>query len=163
MKRINNLYDNMISYRNVNYIFNKIKSNCHNKKKVFEFLKNKNCNIIDILEQLKNNNYKFSNYNIFLIKEKKYRIIMSESISDKIVNQLTSYFILIPSFNNLIDTNVATRVNKGTNYAYNTLNKYINSIGLNNEIYVLKIDINKYFYNIDHNLLYQMIERRIKT
>ena len=44
----------------------------------------------------------FSNYNIFLIHEKKYRIIMSESISDKIVNQMISYFILLPSFNCLI-------------------------------------------------------------
>ena len=118
MKRINNLYNNMISYRNIDFIFNKVKNNCHNKNKVFDFIKYKNCNIIDILEQLKNNNYKFNNYNIFLIKEKKYRIIMSETISDKIVNQLISNFILIPSFKNLIDTNVATKKNKGTNYAY---------------------------------------------
>ena len=162
MKRLNNLYDNMISYSNVNYVYNKVKNNCHNKEKVFEFLKYKNCNIIDILEKLKKEEYIFSKYNIFLIHEKKYIIIMSENISDKIVNQMISYFILLPAFKNLIDTNVATRKNKGTSYAYNIIEKYVRSIGLNNEIFVLKIDINKYFYNINHEILYNMIKRRIK-
>ena len=78
----------------------------------------KNCFLIDILEKLRNNSYSFSNYHIFLIHEKKYRIIMSENISDKIVNQLVSYFILISSFKCLIEENVATRKGKGSSYGY---------------------------------------------
>lgn len=93
MKRINNLYDNMISISNANYVYNKIKNNCHNKNKVFNFIKYKNSNIIDILIKLKEEKYVFSNFSVFLINEKKYRIIMSENIKDKIVNQMISYFI----------------------------------------------------------------------
>lgn len=70
MKRLNNLYDKMISYSNANYVFNRIKNNCHNKKRVFAFLKYKNSNIIDILFKLKNQDYTFSNFGIFLINEK---------------------------------------------------------------------------------------------
>ena len=33
VKRINNLYDNMISYSNILFVFNKIKNKCHNKNK----------------------------------------------------------------------------------------------------------------------------------
>lgn len=88
VKRINNLYDNMISYSNILFVFNKIKNRCHNKNKLMKFIKYKNCYLIDILEKLKSNIYNFSNYHIFLIHEKKYRIIMSEDISNKIVNQL---------------------------------------------------------------------------
>ena len=162
MKRLNNLYDKMISYSNANYVFNRIKNNCHNKKRVFAFLKYKNSNIVDILFKLKNQDYTFSNFGIFLINEKKYRIIMSENINDKIVNQMISYFILLPSFKNLIDTNIATRKNKGTSYGYKKINEYLKSIGTDKEIYVLKIDIKKYFYNIDHKILYSMLEKRIK-
>ncbi len=162
MKRINNLYDNMISFSNANYVYNKIKNNCHNKNKVFNFIKYKNSNIIDILIKLKEEKYVFSNFSVFLINEKKYRIIMSENIKDKIVNQMISYFILLPSFKCLIDTNIATRKNKGTSYGYKILNKYLNEIGLDKNIYVLKIDISKYFYNIDHQILFKMIEKRIK-
>lgn len=162
MKRTKDLYDNMISYSNILYVFNKVKNKCHNKNKIMEFIRYKNCYLVDILSNLKNNSYIFSNYNIFLIHEKKYRIIMSESISDKIVNQMISYFILLPSFNCLIGSNIATRKNRGSNYGYKLFEKYINNIGINKDIYVLRIDIKKYFYNINHNILLSMLERRIK-
>ena len=162
MKRINNLYDKMISYRNINNIYHRIRINSHNKKSIINFDKYKNSNLIDILERLKYGTYKFSKYHIFLIHEKKYRIIMSENVSDKTVNELVSYYILLPSFNNLIDSNIATRKGKGSSYGYYLFEKYINSIGIDKDIYVLRIDIKKYFYNIDHDILYSMIERRIK-
>ncbi|MDY4858325.1 MAG: hypothetical protein SO167_01330, partial [Bacilli bacterium] len=162
MKRISNLYDKMISYSNILFIFNKIKNRCHNKNKLIKFIRHKNCYLIDILEKLKSNTYNFSNYHIFLIHEKKYRIIMSETISDKIVNQLVSYFILIPSLKCLIDSNIATRKGKGSSYGYKLINSYINTIGTNKDIYVLRIDIKKYFYNINHDILLDMLKRRIK-
>lgn len=162
MKRISNLYDNIISYSNILYVFNKVKSKCHNKDRFMSFVRYKNCFLIDILEKLRNNSYSFSNYHIFLIHEKKYRIIMSENISDKIVNQLVSYFILISSFKCLIEENIATRKGKGSSYDYMLFEKYINDIGTNNNIYVLRIDIKKYFYNISHDILLSMLESRIK-
>ena len=95
MKRISNLYDKMISYSNILFIFNKIKNRCHNKNKLIKFIRYKNSNLINILEKLKSNTFTFSNYHIFLIHEKKYRIIMSENISDKIVNQLVILMLLV--------------------------------------------------------------------
>ena len=160
MKRLSNLYDNMISYRNIVFVYNRIRSKCHNKNKIMRFDRYKNCHLIDILERLKSGTYSFSNYHIFLIHEKKYRIIMSENIFDKIVNQMISYYILLPSMNCLIDSNVATRGNKGSGYGYKLFEKYINSI--NEDVYVLRIDISKYFYNIDHDILFSKLEKRIK-
>lgn len=87
---------------------------------------------------------------------------MSESVSDKIVNQMVSYFILLPSFNCLIEENIATRSGKGSSYGYRLFEKYVNDIGTNKNIYVLRIDIKKYFYNISHVILLSMLERRIK-
>lgn len=162
MKRISNLYDNMICYGNVLFVFNRIKNKSHNKNKIMLFMRYKNCYLYDILEKLRNNSYSFSNYHIFLIHEKKYRIIMSESVSDKIVNQMVSYFILLPSFNCLIEENIATRSGKGSSYGYRLFEKYVNDIGTNKNIYVLRIDVKKYFYNISHEILLSMLERRIK-
>ena len=45
------------------------------------------------------------------------------------------------------------------------LKKYFNKIIINNankEIYCLKIDVSKYFYSIDHNILLNMLKKRIK-
>lgn len=152
----------MISYSNILFVFNNVKNRCHNKNKLMKFIRFKNCYLYDILEKLRNNSYSFSNYHIFLIHEKKYRIIMSETISDKIVNQLVGYFILLPSFKCLIDSNIATRKGRGSSYGYRLFEKYVNDIGTNKNMYVLRIDIKKYFYNISHVILLSMLERRIK-
>lgn len=152
----------MISYSNILFVFNNVKNRCHNKNKLMKFIRFKNCYLYDILEKLRNNSYSFSNYHIFLIHEKKCRIIMSETISDKIVNQLVGYFILLPSFKCLIDSNIATRKGRGSSYGYRLFEKYVNDIGTNKNIYVLRIDIKKYFYNISHVILLSTLERRIK-
>ena len=65
MKRISNLYDKMISYSNILFIFNKIKNRCHNKNKLIKFIRYKNSNLINILEKLKSNTFTFSNYHIY--------------------------------------------------------------------------------------------------
>ena len=44
----------------------------------------------------------------------------------------------------LIDTNVATRKNKGTHYGMRYFKKYLNELK-GNTIYALKFDISKYF------------------
>lgn len=162
MKRISNLYDNMICYSNVLFVFNKVKSKSYNKERLMSFMRYKNCFLMDILEKLKNNSYSFSNYHIFLIHEKKYRIIMSESVSDKIVNQMISYFILAPVLKCLIEENIATRSGKGSSYGYRLFERYVNDIGIDKNIYVLRIDISKYFYNINHEIILSMLKRRIK-
>lgn len=102
-------------------------------------------------------------YNIFLIKEPKYRIIMSQNINDKIINHLVAKYILFPALEPcLIDGNVATRKCKGSKYSFDNIKKYMNHLCNEKDAYALKLDISKYFYNIDHNILYNSICKRIK-
>ena len=60
----------------------------------------------------------------------------------------------------LISANVASRKGKGTSYGIKCLKKYLNS--MNGEVYALKFDISKFFYNIDHGVLKRMLKRKIK-
>ena len=50
----------------------------------------------------------------------------------------------------------------GSDYAYKLMKKYINKLKYKEEVYALKIDVSKFFYNIDHKVLIDMINRRIK-
>lgn len=119
MKRKNNLYQNILNEKNAFEIYKIIKQNCKNKREVYKFSLNLNQNIMEILEKLRNNDYKFDKYRIFIIKEPKYRLIMSEKIDDKIVNHLVAKYILLPSLDkSLIDANVATRYKKGSGHAF---------------------------------------------
>ena len=157
-------YDEMLTYDNILSVFYKIQKNCKNKRAVCNFYEGLNTKLLNILKILKSRNYKFSKYRIFLITDPKYRIIMSENISDKIVNHIVSKHILLPALESkLIDTNVATRINKGSRYAFEKFNQYLKALLYQKkEIYVLKLDIKKYFYNIDHEILYNMIKKYIK-
>ena len=89
---------------------------------------------------------------------------MSESISDKIVNHLISNEILLPLIEpKLIETNIATRKNKGIKFGINYVKKYINHLKLKyNNFYILKCDIKKYFYNVDHEILLEKLSLVIK-
>lgn len=164
MKARNNLYKNILNYDNAIDMFYNIKKNFRNKEKIYNYSLNLNTNILNILMLLNNHKYKFGKYRIFFINDPKYRIIMSENINDKIVNHLVAKYILLEALEpKLIDTNVATRKGKGTKYAFQTFIKYINILKTTKkEIYILKIDIKKYFYNIDHEILLKKIERYIK-
>jgi len=89
---------------------------------------------------------------------------MCQSIKDKVINHLVSYYFLIDNFDkNLINNNVATRINKGTHYGLRLFKKYYNYYKNNyNTFYILKFDIKKYFYNIDHDIVKKIIRNKIK-
>lgn len=164
MKRRNDLYQNICNFSNIKRVYKIVRTNCRNHHKLYDFEIFENINLYDILLKLYLKDYNYSKYHIFLIYEPKYRLIMSENIADKIVNHLISMYILLPSLEHkLIDTNVATRKNMGSGKALDYLTRYLNHLRLSNkEVYILKIDIKKYFYNIDHEILISKLKKDIK-
>lgn len=159
MKRYNNLYN--FDLKDITDVYKKqIRVNTKNKYKIKKFEDFYAVNIYRIKKILDSKNYKTGKYNIFLIKEPKYRIIMSQKITDKVINHLVANNILLPILDkSLIDTNVATRKGKGTHYGIKYLKKALNS--MNGTIYALKFDISKYFYNINHAKLIELLKNKI--
>lgn len=148
-------YDDIVSINKIKDVYDGIYKNTCHKAKLVRFELTKTSNIVKIYNTLKNKHYNHLKYNVFIIKEPKYRIIMSELMYDKIVNHLISKYVLIPTLSKkLIEQNVATRTGKGSKEGIRYMKKYINSIKENyDNIYILKCDISKYFYNIDHEIL----------
>ncbi|MDD3187423.1 MAG: reverse transcriptase domain-containing protein [Bacilli bacterium] len=165
MKRQNNLYEKIVDTRKILDIYNRqIKKSTKNKEKIERFEQYLMINIAKIETMLKNKNVSFNKYKIFLIRDPKYRVIMSQSVGDKIINHLVAKYFLLDIFEKiLIDENVATRKGKGTTYGINLIKKYINDLKKQKKpIYYLKCDVSKYFYNIDHNTLKKIISKKIK-
>ena len=162
----NNIYDKYITMDNLYKMWDIIKSTCKNKKEVYKFSLNLNTNIYNIYVSLKNKTYVPDKYITFMIFEPKARLVMSQSIKDKIVNHFVANYYLIPYLeSSLIDSNVATRKGKGSSYGNDLLQKYFNKLLINNrtcEIYCLKMDVSKYFYSINHDILMSMLGKKIK-
>lgn len=161
MTRYNNLYKK-ITIKYIMEIYNKqIRVNTKNKTKIYNFEQNYTANIYNIYNLIKDKNYCIEKYNIFLIKEPKYRIIMSLKLPDKIINHVFANILIKVLEPSLIDTNIATRKEKGTHYGLKNLKKYLNEMK-NKPIYALKFDISKYFYTIDHQILKEKLKNKIK-
>lgn len=136
--------------------------NTKNKRKVYNFEKNKMENIYDIVRIIESGNYKINKYNIFTISSPKYRVIMSLDMKDKIINHYVSRFILLPKLDKYLDIrNCATRKNMGYDYAIKLVKRYIELNKKYDKFYILKIDISKYFYRIDHDVLKDLLEDKL--
>lgn len=169
---------NDLTISNILKIYEKeISKNIKNKKKLYNFEVNKMQNVTNILKMLEHGEIGHKKYNIFLIYEPKCRLVMSLSVSDKIINHFITRYSLEKNLNKYLDPrNVATRKNMGTDYGIKLVRKYLNKLKKDNEMfYILKIDISKYFYSIDHDVLrselkdklddyeFDLIDKIIKT
>jgi len=164
MKRRSNLYKQTYTLNNIITMTNKVCSTVSNKQKVGKFELYKTEHIINIRDRLLNQNLNFGRYNIFLITDPKCRVVAAQEIEDKIINHLIAEHVLVETFEpKFTSSMIATRKGKGTSYGINLLKKYLNEIkNKYDNFYVLKIDIKKYFYNIDHNILKRILKDNIK-
>ena len=145
-------------------MYHSVKHNVKNKEKIIKFEEFFTYNITSIYYTLNNKKYTLRKYSIFLIKKPKYRIVMAQNIRDKIINHLVAKYLIVNVVEkSLINSNVATRKNKGTHYGMKLLKKYFVKIKKENkDIYALKLDIHKFFYSIDHNILKEKLRMKIK-
>lgn len=149
----------------LNIYENEISKNIKNKKKLYNFEINKLQNISNILKMLENSEVGHNKYNIFLIYEPKCRLVMSLSVEDKIINHFITRFSLEKNLTKYLDPrNVATRKGMGTDYGIKLALKYVNTIKRKYpKFYILKIDISKYFYSIDHNVLKSLLKDKLDS
>ena len=153
-----NVYDLLDIYEK------EVSRNTKNKRKISNFERHKMINIYDIKNIIEECNYKVDRYNIFNISRPKYRIVMSLNIKDKIINHYVARNILINKLDKYLDIrNVATRVNMGYDYGIKLLIKYLNEYKKYDRFYILRIDISKYFYSIDHNILKDMLKGKLSS
>lgn len=163
MKRINNIYHHITDIRNILIIYNKdIRITTKNKQKIERFEHFLVENIALIKTVLANKSYLPGKYNLFLVREPKLRLIMSQKIGDKTINHLVARYFLVNVFDNkLIYQNIATRLNKGTHFGLKLTKKYFNQIkDKYDSIYILKGDIKKYFYSINHHILKNKLRKK---
>ncbi len=140
-----------------------IRKNCRNKQKLYLFERNKMQNISQIYDLLVNDTYYPKPYNIFIIKDPKYRIVMSLSVRDKIINHYFARYILLAKLDKYLDfRSVATRKGYGIDYGIKLVKKYLEKNKRKGKFYILKIDIKKYFYNIDHDILKSLLKDKLE-
>lgn len=121
-------------------------------------------NNIILSEELRNNTYRILPTNNFILHERgKVRNICAPNIRDRIVQKTLNKNVLVPVLRKyLIYDNGASLKGKGVNFTRKRLKiHWNNAIKDYGTFYILKIDIKKYFENIDHKVLWDMIKDKI--
>lgn len=160
MKTIRNEFALVCDFNNLLDAYKMSKRGKGSKNEVIHFEMELNYNIMCLKNELENKRYKISSYNHFKVYEPKERDIMSLSYRDRVVQHSLCDNVLEPYLDKRLDyDNAACRKGKGTHFALNRLKKFMheayNKWGC--DYYVLKCDIRKYFYSIDHNILKSML------
>lgn len=109
-----------------------------------------------IKEQLISRTYKISPYSEFVVNEPKKRIIKSGSFRDKVLQHCLCDYILLPKMKDIFITdNYAGQIGKGTLFGLNRLSEHLNDFYSKHRSdgYILKCDITKFFYSINHEIM----------
>lgn len=117
-------------------------------------------NLYVIKKQLIGRTYRVSPYSEFIITEPKQRLIKAGSFRDKVLQHCLCDYVLLPTMKGrfLLD-NYAGQIGKGTLFGLNRLSENLHSFydehGSNG--YILKCDITKFFYSINHDVMKEKI------
>ena len=114
-----------------------------------------------LIEQLKAKTYTVSEYNEFTVYEPKERIIQTTSFKDKVVQHSLCDNVILPTLSKIfILDNCAGQIGKGTLFGLDRLSLHMRDFWklYHNNGYILKCDITKFFYNISHNQLRDIVE-----
>lgn len=161
MKRIGNLYDRIISLDNLRLADEKARRGKGRSYGVRVHDKNREENILRLHELLKSKNFKTSQYETFTIYEPKERLIFRlPYYPDRIVHHAIMN-VLEPIWVSVFTTDSFSCIKKrGINGAQRKVLQALKDV--ENTRYCLKIDIRKFYPSIDHDILKQVIRRKIK-
>ncbi len=112
-------------------------------------------------EQLENQTYQMASYNEFKIYEPKERVIKSCSFKDKVVQHCFCDNVLHPRLSKVFITdNYAGQIGKGTLFGMDRLKMHMEDYYREHGIdgWILKCDITKFFYSIDHEILKDIVD-----
>lgn len=112
--------------------------------------------------QLIDHTYELGKYNEFIVSEPKQRVIKSGTFRDKVLQHCLCDYVLLPKMKGaFILDNYAGQVGKGSLFGLDRLTEnllsFYEEFGCNG--YILKCDISKFFYSINHDMMKKCVKK----
>lgn len=167
MKRRANVYNSVCTYDKVYQAYISTKRGKSSNKHAIEFYLNYEREIKRIVACLKSKNFDkigLNEYNMFYVYEPKTRKVLAAPFRCRVIHTwyvkefLEKYYV--PSF---IPTSYACIKDKGMHMAAYAVQKAMRvTVAQWETPYVIKIDVLKFFNNIDRDILYNIMSKKIK-
>ena len=156
-------FDNIISLSNLLEAWKEFLRGKRNKRDVQEFQMDLMDNILELSRDLKSLSYEHGGYKAFRINDPKPRNIHKASVRDRLLHHAI-YRILYPFFDRIFTSDsFSCRNEKGTHRALNRFRSFGYKVSKNNTktCWILKCDIRKFFENINHDILLEILGRYV--
>jgi retron-type reverse transcriptase len=173
MRTYKSLYPKIYNMKNLVLAYKKARKGKTKKLYVKEFEENLAYNLKVLHDELKNQNYNPEPLEIFILRDPKTRKISKSVFRDRIVHH--ALFKIIESIfdKTFIYDSCANRINKGNLFAIKRFETFMKKVSKNGKIngwfnnnqikgYCLKLDIKHYFQEINHRVLINIIQKKIK-
>lgn len=157
------MFDHIISLENLFKAWQEFKRGKTNKIEIQQFAFNLENNIFGLHDRLFKKTWKPDPYISFYVKDPKLRHIHKASVRDRVFNYAL-FKILYQIFDKrFIFDSYSCREGKGTHRGVLRLQSYIrkNSQNYTKTSFALKCDVRKFFDNINHEILFNLIKKRI--
>lgn len=158
-------YQTLTNFENLYASFKKSMRGKGKKKSAIKFNVMALENLCVIKQQLVQHTYRISAYTEFVIVEPKKRIVMSGSFRDKVLQHCLCDHVLLPAMKeHFITDNYAGQIGKGTLFGLDRLSENLKKFYSVHDRcgYILKCDITKFFYSINHNVMKEIIAKYFK-
>lgn len=153
-------FERVIDFNNMYRAFRKAKCGKGYKKSSAKFNLSALDGVNALINQLKNKTYRISGHTELKVYEPKERVIQTTSFKDKVIQHSLCDNVIMPRLQKVfIYDNCAGQKGKGTLFGLDRLSEQMQQFhrkyGFNG--YILKCDITKFFYNISHDQLKDIV------
>ncbi len=162
-KKYNNLLEKVTDINNLRKAFHLTSKGKRLTTGFLIFKEHLEENLLLLQKEIKEGSYQRGEYYTFEVRDPKQRTIFALPFRDRVVQQAI-YLIIEPIFDKTFYYHsYACRKNKGVHNGVREIKSTINKLRETvKEVYYLKIDFRKYFYNIDKTILLKEIMRKIR-
>lgn len=153
-------FEKVIDFNNMYQAFRKAKRGKGYKRSSARFNLAALDGIHALIAQLQAKTYRVSDYNEFKVYEPKERVIQTTSFKDKVIQHSLCDNVIMPRLQRVfIYDNCAGQIGKGTLFGLDRLSEQMEQFyrRYGFEGYILKCDITKFFYNIAHDQLKDIV------
>lgn len=157
------IFNDITSFENLLASWREFLNGKRKSKDVVEFSLNFMDNILSLHHELAGKTYHHGGYKAFKVTDPKVRDIHKASVRDRLLHHAI-YRILYPFFDKkFIYDSYSCRIDKGTHRAMTRFQDFGRIVSKNNTrtVWVLKCDIRKFFANIDHQILKNILTKFI--
>lgn len=158
-------YEDLISLENLFAAWAEFISGKRKKRDVQEFSLRLTDNLVQLHSELVNFTYAHGGYQAFNISDPKPRNIHKASVRDRVLHHAIYRQLYLFFDQTFIADSFSCRVDKGVHKALNRFRTVALKVSKNNTrtVWVLKMDIKKFFANIDHKVLLNILKSYIST